>query len=183
MRYLIVILIIIGISSCGEAESRKPIKVKTGSIFKESIARNKKLLAEEEKLIQKIIAKDSVNNYLLSNTGSSYYYNSKNDTASYLPKTDDLVSFTYDIKSFTNDTIYSKSDIGVITYKVDKDKLFPGLRSSIKLLKEKEIATFLYPSSRAYGYHGDNNKIGPNTPIKATITILKINKTTDSIQN
>ncbi len=69
MRYLIVILIIIGISSCGEAEPRKPIKVKTGSIFKESIDRNKKLLAEEEKLMREIIAKDSINNYLLSNTG------------------------------------------------------------------------------------------------------------------
>jgi len=122
---------------------------------------------------------------LASSNGFSYYYKVKNDTIDYFPKTNDLVTFTYDIRTLKNDTIYSKSDIGVITYRVDKEKeeLFSGLRNSIKLLKEGEVATFLYPSSMAYGYHGDNNKINTNTPIKSTITLLKINKTIDSIQN
>jgi FKBP-type peptidyl-prolyl cis-trans isomerase len=44
------------------------------------------------------------------------------------------------------------------------------------LLKEGEKATFLFPSSLAFGYHGDNNEIAPNTPIKSSIEILKIEK-------
>jgi gliding motility-associated peptidyl-prolyl isomerase len=82
--------------------------------------------------------------------------------------------------TFSNDTIYSKEDIGTLTYKVDKQDLFPGLRNSIKLLKENESATFLFPSSLSYGYHGDNNKIGVNVPIKSTITILNIDKQKDN---
>jgi FKBP-type peptidyl-prolyl cis-trans isomerase len=66
---------------------------------------------------------------------------------------------------------------------VDKQNLFPGLRNSIKLLREGETATFLFPSSMAFGYHGDNNKIGTNIPLKSTITLLKIEKQKDSIQN
>ncbi len=85
--------------------------------------------------------------------------------------------------SFSNDTIYPREEIGIIKYKVDKQELFPGLRNSIKLLKEMETATFMFPSSLAYGYHGDNNKIGINVPIKSTITLLKIEKQQDSIQN
>lgn len=52
-----------------------------------------------------------------------------------------------------------------------------------KLLKEKETATFLFPSSLAFGYHGDNDKIGANIPLKTTISILEIKKQNDSIQN
>ena len=89
----------------------------------------------------------------------------------------------YSILSLTNDTIYSFNDIGTVTYKVDKQDLFLGLRSSVKLLKENETATFLYPSSLGYGYHGDDNKIGTNVPLKAVVSILNVEKEKDSILN
>ena len=54
--------------------------------------------------------------------------------------------------------IYSKEDNKVITYCVDKQELFQGLRQAIKLLKEKEEAVFFFPSEIAFGYHGDNEK-------------------------
>ncbi|MGB5274162.1 MAG: FKBP-type peptidyl-prolyl cis-trans isomerase, partial [Flavobacteriaceae bacterium] len=95
-------------------------------------------------------------------------------TSDYYPKTDDLVTLSYNLISLSNDTIYTVEEIGVQSYKVDKQDVFPGLRSSVKLLKENEKATFLFPSSLAYGYHGDDHKIGVNVPLKATISILKI---------
>ncbi|MEP4882173.1 MAG: gliding motility-associated peptidyl-prolyl isomerase GldI, partial [Maribacter dokdonensis] len=82
-----------------------------------------------------------------------------------------------------NDTIYSKEDIGVVNYKVDKQELFLGLRDAVKMLKEKERATFLFPSSLAFGYHGDENKIGSNVPLKSTITILQIEKQQENTVN
>jgi len=85
--------------------------------------------------------------------------------------------------SFDNETIYKHDEIGVIQYKVDKQELFPGLRNSVKLLKENETATFLYPSSLAFGYQGDNDRIGVNIPVRSTITVFKIEEPQDNIEN
>jgi gliding motility-associated peptidyl-prolyl isomerase len=182
MKQLLIILMAMAFLGCGGPEPRRPVQMKTGSI-NSSIERSKKLLALEESMIQEIIKRDSLHDYSHSSTGAWYYYTHKNDVDTYTPQPDDLVTMTYSIMGFNNDTIYSKDDIGIFTYRVDKQELFPGLRNSIKLLKEKETATFLFPSSLAYGYHGDNNKIGVNVPIKATVTLLSIIKQQDSIQN
>jgi gliding motility-associated peptidyl-prolyl isomerase len=90
---------------------------------------------------------------------------------------------SYNILSLNNDTIYSKEEIGTLTYKVDKQELFQGLRDAIKLLKENEKATFLFPSSLAFGYHGDNDRIDSNLPIKSTIEIFKIEQKQDKTEN
>ncbi|NAS11385.1 gliding motility-associated peptidyl-prolyl isomerase GldI [Poritiphilus flavus] len=162
--------------SCAGPEPRKPIKVQSGSFYKESVERNKKLLAEEEQLIREIITRDSLHQYISSASGSWYYYDNKVEGEGILPEPDDLVTLSYDIRNLQNDTIYKADEIGVITYKVDKQELFPGLRNAVKLLKENEVATFLVPSSLGYGYHGDDKRIGINVPLKTTISILKIEK-------
>lgn len=176
MRYPILFLgaLFLMLGSCKGPEPRRPVQQKSGSFFKESIERNRKLLAEEEKLIQDIIRKDSLKHYNHSNAGSWYHYLKVNDTSAYTPLTDDVVTMTYDLLTLGNDTIYSADDIGTVRYKVDKQELFMGLRDAVKLLKEGERATFLFPSSLAFGYHGDNNKIGTNVPLKSTVTLLKI---------
>ena len=46
-------------------------------------------------------------------------------------------------------------------------------RSNIRL-KENETITFIFPSQLAYGYYGDNNKIGSNTPLIYEVTVQKI---------
>lgn len=176
MKYFIGVLILFSFMGCKDPEPRKPIKAKTGSYYKESVKRNKELLAQEEEFIQNIIAADSSRTYHSTANGSWFYYEKQNQEANYYPKADDIVTISYNVVSFSNDTIYSAKEIGNIAYKVDKQELFPGLRNSVKLLKEKETATFLFPSSMAYGYHGDNKNIGVNVPIKSTITIHKIEK-------
>ena len=182
MRKVLLILLVFSLASCGSPEPRRPVKVKSGS-FNASVERSKKLLTLEEGMMNTIMAKDSLREYEHSAAGAWYYYEQKKKSDAYTPQPDDLVTLTYNVMSFSNDTIYSGEEIGILKYKVDKQELFPGLRNSIKLLKEMETATFLFPSSLAYGYHGDNNKIGINVPIKSTITLLKIEKQQDSIQN
>ncbi len=181
MKSVTILLLGLVLSRCGGPEPRRPVEVKSGSFFKESVQRSKERLAREEKQIRDIVAKDTAYQYVHSATGSWYHRDVVNAEAKYTPQPDDLVTLTYNLMGFDGDTIYSMDDIGIVTYKVDKQELFPGLRNSVKLLKEGETATFLFPSSLAYGYHGDDKKIGINTPIKSTVSILKIEKNRDSL--
>jgi hypothetical protein len=46
-----------------------------------------------------------------------------------------------------------------------------GLREGIKLMHRNEKINFLFTSHTAYGYHGDNKKIGPNKPLLCIVTL------------
>lgn len=183
MRLPLYICMLALLTNCGGPEPRKPVKVKTGSFIKKSVERNKLLLQEEEKLLHSIMTADSANHYMDTDFGAWYYYNTQNQSEAYLPVEDDRLTMVYNIIGLENDTIYSEEEIGTVYYRVDREELFPGLRMAVKLLKKGETATFLFPSYLAYGYHGDNNKIGPNVPVKSTISILNIEQSKDSILN
>ncbi|MEO1484904.1 MAG: gliding motility-associated peptidyl-prolyl isomerase GldI [Bacteroidota bacterium] len=169
--------------ACNGPEPRKPIEVKTGSFFKESVERNKALLEQEEAQIKAIIAKDTAHHYQSSSSGFWYYYDIENPTASFKPRTDDQVLFSFDLRTFTNDTLYTTKEKGLVSYKVDKEQLFPGLQNAIKLLRINEKATFLFPSSQAYGYVGDGERIGPKTPLISTVELHTIIIEEDSLNS
>lgn len=181
MKRYIYILLIVAFVSCEGPVPRHPVKRNTTNSIQAAIEHSKKLLATEEALMQTLITRDSTNTYVQSASGSWYYYNKKNNTATQTAQPDDLVTMTYNVLSFDNDTIYSMQDIGILKYKVDKQELFPGLRNAVKVLKENETATFFFPSSLGYGVPGDGNRIGVNMPIKSTVAIVKVEKAKDSL--
>ena len=166
---------------CEGPEPRKPVQVKSKSFFKQSIARSKKLLAKEQQFIGNIIKKDSTREYFNSPYGFSYFYEVENPTSKTHLKTNDEVVFTYALMTMDNDTIYGPEEIGVVRHAIDKTQLFPGLRNGIKLMKELEKVTFLLPSSQGYGYKGDGNKVGPSTPLKASVQLLEVIQKKDSL--
>ena len=47
-------------------------------------------------------------------------------------------------------------------------------RDGLKLMKEGETITFLFPSYKAFGYYGINNKLGTNVPVQCTVTLNTI---------
>ena len=78
----------------------------------------------------------------------------------------------YEIKDINGDIIYSGLELRPQTYYVDKEaKTIIGLRHGIKLMRKNEKVTFLFPSHMAYGYHGDNKRIGTNEPLICTVTL------------
>ena len=160
--------------ACAKREARRPVMVKTDTFLKESAKKNRELLKDQEAVMDSIIACDTLHSYLSSKDGFKYYYISENASADPLPKFADRVEFTYSLSDIYGKEIYSKEDTKVITYYVDKQELFQGLRQAIKLLKVYEQAVFFFPSEIAFGYHGDNEKIGINKPIRAEVHILKI---------
>ncbi|WP_378185085.1 gliding motility-associated peptidyl-prolyl isomerase GldI [Aquimarina sp. W85] len=163
--------------SCKTPEARKPVNTKSGSFLDESITRNKKLSAKEESRILKIIQKDTLNTYKASDGGFWYYYHTK-DTVTTIqsPKFGDTVTFSYQLNDLNDNLIYSKKELDTIAYIIDKEELFLGLREGLKLMKPGEVITFLFPSYQAYGYYGDDNKIGTNIPLKAKVTLHTINQ-------
>lgn len=168
--------------SCNDPEPRRPVSAKSGSFIKASIERNKKLLQAEETQIAKLIEADSLHEFKRSANGYWYEITKKDSTTNYYPRENDLVKITYELRDLDSAVIYDTSEIGEIEFKVDKEDLFPGLRTGVKLLRQGETALFLFPSAMAYGYHGDDNKIGTNVPLMASVTLLEVlEKNTDSI--
>lgn len=168
------IAILMLLLSCKEQEPRWPVSSRSGSFITQSAERNRILLEQEEALMEKIMASDSSITYLESAFGSPYYFEVKNPEPGYTPQPEDEVSLTYALISWTNDTIYRQEEIGTVNYIVDREALFPGLRQAVKVLQEGETAVFLFPSSLGFGYHGDNNRIGTNMPLKCRLTLISI---------
>ena len=170
-------LLTLMVTSCKTPEARKPVNIKTGSFLDESITRNKKLSAKEESRILKIIEQDTIHDYKASDGGFWYYYHTRDTTSTVeFPKFGDHVSFSYQLNDLNDNVIYTKKELDTVSYTIDKEELFLGLREGLKLMKPGEIVTFLFPSYQAYGYYGDDNKIGTNIPLKAKVTLHTIER-------
>jgi len=173
-KLLITALVLLAFIGCKTPEARKPISMKTGSFIDASVERNKKLNAKEQAAIKQIMEQDE-NTYTASESGFWYYYNTKSEIDSLkTPNFGDIVNYNYNVKALNNDLIYSKSDIKTQTYAMDKEELFTGLREGLKLMKTGETVTFIFPSQKAYGYYGDENKIGRNMPLICEVTVNSI---------
>ncbi len=171
-------LLIIGVLllvSCSEQEARRPVTQKTSTVILETIKQNKQLIANENTFIEGIIAKDSVTNYITSSYGFWYTYITKKEEG-ITPVVGDEVSIEYNITDIYDKVIYSKNELGIKKYKIDKEDFIPALQEGIKLMKEGETITFVIPSYRAFGLVGDENRIGINQTLKSTVTLLKINQ-------
>ncbi|MBC7747741.1 MAG: gliding motility-associated peptidyl-prolyl isomerase GldI [Methylotenera sp.] len=171
-RIAVVFFLFLLISSCKQhQEARRPISQASGSFMKKSIARNKKLVSTEESQIQNLIKSNPNVVYLASKKGYWYSYVTRNTTDTLTPKKGDVTFFDYEIKDLKGTIFYSELELRPQTYYVDKQNIMMGLRDGIKLMRKNEKVTFLFPSNMAYGYHGDDKKIGTNQPIVCTVTL------------
>lgn len=174
---LSLVFVSLSISSCKTSpEPRKPVTTKSDSFIQQSIKLNKAIVKKEEEQIKELIKADTAQHYLTSNNGFWYTYNVKNPIDSVKPDVGDEVEFNYNILSLNNDTIYSRAELGERAVVIDKENIFSGLRQGLKLMKVNETVTFYFPSHKAYGYYGDQQKIGKNVPIKSIVTLNKITK-------
>lgn len=160
--------------SCSKQQARKPVSQTNGNFINESIERNKKLIANEEKLINSVIENDSLKQYIASNKGYWYKYDIKVEEFTPTPVRGDIAFFDYEIKDLKNKIIYSQEELKPQQYYVDKQNILMGLRDGIKLMKKGETVTFLFPSHMAFGYHGDDNRISTNEPLICTVILRDI---------
>ena len=170
--FLVACIALFAFTSCKTPEARKPLSTKSGTYMR-SIEMNKKRYASEEKDIIKMMETDTID-YKTSAYGFWYYYNTSNPLATDMPEPGELVEFRYTVKDLQGNTIYTAEELGKHSYIMDKEELFTGLREGLKLMREGETVTFVFPSYKAYGYYGDLKRIGTNMPIITTVTITDI---------
>ncbi|MEZ4842481.1 MAG: gliding motility-associated peptidyl-prolyl isomerase GldI [Flavobacteriaceae bacterium] len=170
---VLAVLVLLTLIACNEPEPRKPVVRKSSSFLKESIVRNKAINKLEENAFMELMKSDSTHTYISSESGFWYYYNTKDTITTIYPKKGDEVIFTYQIRDIHNDVLYSEEELGQQNYLVDEQELITGLQDGIKLMKEGEEVTFLFPSHKAYGYSG-HDKIASNQPLIYTVSLKKI---------
>lgn len=169
---LLALLCAVMVLSCSHQQARRPVSQSSGTFLKESAERNKKLIAGEEGKIDSIIKSNPNVKYIASNKGYWYRYDVRNAKDTLRPKKGDVASYNYEVKDLNGNVIYTELELRPQTYYVDKEqKIIIGLRHGIKLMRKNETVTFLFPSHLAYGYHGDNRRIGHNEPLIYTVTL------------
>jgi len=187
-KYILVVIGMLLVMSCNEKEARRPISYSTGSYKKATVDKNIKLVANEEKIIDSIMKSTPEKEYLISKKGFWYTYDQKNETDTLRPKRGDMAYFEYELNDLYGNVIYTALELRPQQYLVDKEEIMIGLRHGIKLMRKNEKVTFLFPSHVGYGYLGDKNRIGPNVPIKCTVTLtdfkpVKTSSAIEPIQN
>ncbi|MFZ0595695.1 MAG: gliding motility-associated peptidyl-prolyl isomerase GldI, partial [Flavobacterium sp.] len=110
--------------SCKQHEdARRPISQTSGTFMKKSVDRNKKLVANEEDVIKKIIKNNPKIKYYATRKGYWLYYDEQNTTDPATPKKGDIAYFNLEIKDIEGKIIYSEADLGPQTYYVDKQDI------------------------------------------------------------
>lgn len=185
MRILPVILLLLIFGGCKSPEARYPVSQNSGSYIDESVKLNKDMIAKEEDDIKQVMGKNTDTEYLTSADGFWYFYNKKSTDSlnTKTPDFGDVVVFDYSISNIEGEPIYAEGEKPTREYAIDREKLFTGLRQGLKLMKEDETITFLFPSHKAFGYYGDKDKIGSNVPIMAKVTLHNIKEESNNETN
>ena len=171
---IIVLIVLLALVSCANPKPRKPISHTGRMDMSQSISYNKKLFSLEKKAFQTVIEKDTLHHYIDSRQGYWYAYELEKPLDTIKPTKGDEVIFTYDVKAINGELIYTQQELGKQTYRVDQQDFMQGIQEGIKMMKVGEKIIFLLPSQKAYGYYGDENKIGTNRPLIVSVILLEI---------
>lgn len=167
-------ILIFAFVSCSEREARRPVSNNKSYTLAETSEQMKKINKAEETKIQSYIQNDSLKDYIASPSGYWFHYIHKIDNNAATPKKGDLVELSYEILALNDEVIYSKEELGVKEYKIDKEDFIPALQQGIKMMKVGETVKFIIPSYNAFGIVGDNNRIGINESIISKVTLINI---------
>lgn len=161
--------------ACSGPDARKPVVRKTSSFMSESIERNKRMNEAEEQFLSHYMESDTLRDYQATEYGFWYAYDQRVEGSTEPPVKGDMISFSYEIHALDGSIVYSKEELGIKHYVVDKEELISGLQEGVKLMKEGEQVTFVFPSFKAYGYTGDD-RVGSNQPLIYKVELLTIKR-------
>jgi len=172
MKQNLYFILIVIFCSCSENKVRYPLNNEKKTFLSNSATRNKILMAREELMIRKSANYDSLSTFYNSQKGFLYAYVKKVSENEPLPQKGTRLRFTYKIEDLNKKILYTKNELGIVDYLVDKENILPALREGVKIMRPKEIVVFLFPSYLCFGYQGDGNKVGVSQPLRYTIERL-----------
>ena len=172
MKQNLYFILLVIFCSCSENKVRYPLNNEKKTFLSNSATRNKILMAREELMIRKSANYDSLSTFYNSQKGFLYAYVKKVSENEPLPQKGTRLRFTYKIEDLNKKILYTKNELGIVDYLVDKENILPALREGVKIMRPKEIVVFLFPSYLCFGYQGDGNKVGVSQPLRYTIERL-----------
>ena len=175
-KFVFVISILYVFASCSELEARRPVSQSKSYTLADTSEKMKEINRIEEAKIQAYAQKDSLTQYTASPNGYLYTYLTQVEEETKTPEKEDWVELSYEILNLNDEIIYSKEELGIKKYKVDKEDFIPALQMGIKSMKVGETVKFVIPSFNAFGVVGDERKIGINQSIISIVTLLNINE-------
>ncbi len=168
-------MFLLTLGGCNKTEARRAVNLTKVSELNKTIAINKRIFLEEQNLIKKYIELDSTLAYINSGKGFWYAYLIKNDN-SVKPIRGDNIVFEQELIGLDGTILYTKKDLGLRSYVVDKEHIIKGLKEGLKIMGEKEEIKFIFSSFVAYRMNGDaSGRIGSNEPIISKIKLITIN--------
>ena len=177
MKFTLIILSIILITSCGE---EKVIKQADDSGWTQdvSIQMNQAFAAEEDEEIENYLSHRPDWKMKKTGTGLRHFIYSKsnhNDTA----KVGDHVLVDFSIELLDGTICYDSSEDGPESFEVEKADIESGLHEAIQLMCTGDKGLFVLPSQLAHGLIGDEDKIPALTAVVYDIQLLEIIRITD----
>lgn len=175
MKYLIHILFISTIISCGQKKQTAPVIVNMSKFDDPLINVNKQISKEEKVKIDAFVLR---NGYPMteSGTGVQYYIYEEKDKNAPHAESKDIVLIDFDIKLLDGTKCYSSKKTGAEEFVVDYDNVESGMHEAIKYLKKGDKAIIIIPSHLAFGLAGDNAEIPPLSSVVYDIELLDIYK-------
>lgn len=166
------------LSSCKESDVRYPVNVSSGVDYNSSIELAKKINQKEEKKFREYASNSGIE-FERSNYGFQYNIEGIDSTSVHIESGDD-VKFTFRVENLNGLVIYPQKERRL---RIDQQNEIIGLHEGLKLMDEESSAIFLFPSHQAFGYHGDENKIKPNTPLLYRVNVLEVIKKSEINNN
>ncbi|TWP24472.1 hypothetical protein ETU08_05240 [Apibacter muscae] len=170
---LLTFLLILLCFSCHKKEAFQPIKSKSASEFINISKEYSKQREEKERnFLQDWInnQKDSLGiAYMPTASGFWIRFITKNNNPRALKN--NFVKYSAEIKTLTGETIYNSQEFGFKEGVMGKFKDIRGIESSLYLMGKGETVELVLPSFTAYGFFGDENKIGANVPLLVLLTL------------
>lgn len=173
--FLLISIAVLVSCECGTSHQQAPVpEENTRSRPEDRIGATRNFLQKERESIE-AYKKDRKLDMLSTGTGLHYMIlEDSGDTTSVKPE--DIVEFEYDIFMMNGRLLYSSSESGTRTLRVDKEDAVIGLHESLKILDLGDKGRFILPSHLAFGVGGDQNKVPPMTPLVYELEIVNIQK-------
>ena len=163
-------LMFCSICSCSGSQNRQQNRGSNVSL-ETLIQRNKKIVSEEQKKIEKFI-KDK--NLSMKRTETGLWYKILNEGAGENIKKGRIVTLNYSVRLLDESLLYSSDELGTKEFLVGQGGVETGLEEGILMLKNGSKAIFIMPSHLAHGLIGDDDKIVSRQILLYEVEVIRV---------